>query len=356
MKKLTAGILTVMLGIVSANSADAAVASKGYVDAKVKTNADAIDGLTTTVNQHTNDIAGKVSQSAYDTKIGQLEDADADISDLVGTLPEGTTATTIVGYIDKKTEGIASQGAMTELSNQVSTLSGKVGTNTDAIATLNGDASTTGSVAKQIADSITALDLANTYASKTTVETAYQNAINTAEQNAKDYADGLGSNYATAAQGALAASALQQADITAGATNGTISVDGSDVAVTGLGSAAFTESTAYDAAGAASTAEAAAKKYTDDEIQALDSSIAAEANKVVTGVTVEDGKITATQKMALSAIATINPACSNPANYCVLTSNGTDFVWEVIERATDGSETLTTGGDSGRTAATTVAQ
>lgn len=37
MKKLTAGILTVMLGIVAANSADASIASKGYVDAQVKT-------------------------------------------------------------------------------------------------------------------------------------------------------------------------------------------------------------------------------------------------------------------------------------------------------------------------------
>ena len=36
-----------------------------------------------------------------------------------------------------------------------------------------------------------------------------------------------------------------------GSTNGTIAVDGTDVAVHGLGSAAYTASTAYDAAGAA---------------------------------------------------------------------------------------------------------
>ena len=51
--------------------------------------------------------------------------------------------------------------------------------------------------------------------------------------------------YATAAQGALADSALQSADITTGTANGTISVDGADVAVKGLGSAAYTDSTAY---------------------------------------------------------------------------------------------------------------
>ena len=53
------------------------------------------------------------------------------------------------------------------------------------------------------------------------------------------------SDYATSAQGALADSALQKADIATGSANGTISVDGSDVAVKGLGSAAFTETGAY---------------------------------------------------------------------------------------------------------------
>ena len=53
------------------------------------------------------------------------------------------------------------------------------------------------------------------------------------------------SDYATSAQGALADSALQKADIVTGSANGTISVDGDDVAVKGLGSAAFTETGAY---------------------------------------------------------------------------------------------------------------
>lgn len=51
--------------------------------------------------------------------------------------------------------------------------------------------------------------------------------------------------------------------VTEGTTNGTISVDGSDVSVHGLGSAAFTDTTAYDAAGDAAAAEAAAKAYAD---------------------------------------------------------------------------------------------
>lgn len=101
-------------------------------------------------------------------------------------------------------------------------------------------------------------------------------AANTAETNAKNYADGLASNYATAAQGAKADTALQSGDnvsdlvndagyitsisssdvttalgytpiesITTGSTNGTLNVDGTDVSVYGLGTAAYTSSTDY---------------------------------------------------------------------------------------------------------------
>ena len=51
--------------------------------------------------------------------------------------------------------------------------------------------------------------------------------------------------YATAAQGALADTALQKADITTGNANGTIAVEGTDIAVKGLGTAAYTATTAY---------------------------------------------------------------------------------------------------------------
>ena len=66
--------------------------------------------------------------------------------------------------------------------------------------------------------------------------------------------------YATAAQGALADSALQKADITSGATNGTIKVDGTEVAVKGLGSAAYTNSTAYATAAQGTLAANALQK------------------------------------------------------------------------------------------------
>ena len=115
-----------------------------------------------------------------------------------------------------------------------------------------------------------------------------------AEMAAKSYADSLGANYATAAQGAKADTALQSGDnvsdlvndagyitsisssdvttalgytpvesITTGSTNGTLNVDGTDVSVYGLGTAAYTSSTDYDAAGSATAAETAAKNYAD---------------------------------------------------------------------------------------------
>ena len=60
---------------------------------------------------------------------------------------------------------------------------------------------------------------------------------------------------------ALGATAVQS--VTEGTANGTIKVDGNSVSVHGLGSAAYTASTAYDASGSASTAETNAKNYAD---------------------------------------------------------------------------------------------
>ena len=54
-----------------------------------------------------------------------------------------------------------------------------------------------------------------------------------------------------------------------GTANGTVKFNGEDVAVKGLGSAAYTDSTAYDANGAAQTAEDNAKAYADGKDTAI---------------------------------------------------------------------------------------
>lgn len=78
------------------------------------------------------------------------------------------------------------------------------------------------------------------------------------------------SKLTTEVQNALTAAtnALQTSDIAEGATNGTISIKGTDVAVHGLGTAAYTNSTAYDATGSADAVYAAIIPLTNPEIDA----------------------------------------------------------------------------------------
>ena len=70
-------------------------------------------------------------------------------------------------------------------------------------------------------------------------------------------------DYATAAQGALANSALQKADITTGSKNGNISVDGTDVAVKGLGTAAYKAEGDFATAASVTTINNTISKYGD---------------------------------------------------------------------------------------------
>lgn len=113
-------------------------------------------------------------------------------------------------------------------------------------------------------------------------------ANSTADQKyAKDYADSLAKNYDAAGKAQELIEALDVTDtavtgqyvsavsevdgkvvvsredlptytLASGSANGTVAFNGADVAVTGLGSAAFTDSKAYDAAGSAATAKSEA--------------------------------------------------------------------------------------------------
>lgn len=155
------------------------------------------------------------------------------------------------------------------------------------------------------------VDLTN-YAEKTYVDAAKQEAISTAagdattkadaaEQNAKTYADGLiaGLDVEDSAQSGKYVSAVAEvdgkiqvtrADLPAAATlvegteNGTVKFNGTDVPVHGLGSAAYTEADAYDAAGTAAAA-----------VAALDKADSAEEGKYVSAVSQENGIITVTR-------------------------------------------------------------
>ena len=116
---------------------------------------------------------------------------------------------------------------------------------------------------------------------------------------------------------AKAVSAVQE--VKAGTANGTIAVDGADVAVTGLRSAAYTESTAYDAAGAADGVKTAlegtdadeatavtikgAKKYADAQAAAAKSGAEATAKGYVDALKLEDEAVA---KQLVSAVTQTN--------------------------------------------------
>ena len=113
---------------------------------------------------------------------------------------------------------------------------------------------------------------------------------------------------------AKAVSAVQS--VTVGSANGTISVDGEDVAVTGLKSAAYTESSAYDAAGTASGIKTAlegtdsddktavtikgAKAFATDAAATAKSEAIADAKGKIDALNVED---TAVAKKFVSAVS-----------------------------------------------------
>lgn len=139
---------------------------------------------------------------------------------------------------------------------------------TDAIATAKGeaatDAQTKADAAKDAAIAAAAADATiKADAAQAAAITEAGKKADKALEDAKAYSDGLAKNYATAAQGAKADSAVQAADVISGTANGTISVKGTNVAVKGLGSAAYQNSGAFDASGAAAGALTEAKAYAD---------------------------------------------------------------------------------------------
>lgn len=96
----------------------------------------------------------------------------------------------------------------------------------------------------------------------------------------------------------LADSAVQS--VAEGATNGTVAVDGTDVAVHGLGSAAFTDASAYDAAGAAAAVKTevigtASDTASDDTIKGAKAAASA-ANSKAQGAVDLIGEIPSTSE------------------------------------------------------------
>ena len=177
MKKLTAGIFSVLMGLVSVNAAEAAVASKGYVDTKVGENTSTIATLTQTVadNKTAAETAVSSEKSAREAADSALDTRVTTNTTDITNLKSGKAdkATTLAGYgIDNaytKTEADAllgtKQNAFELGDNLVWGTDGKL--TTSGIATndsfdalqkdvtmLKSDAATAGSVANSIAEAL----------------------------------------------------------------------------------------------------------------------------------------------------------------------------------------------------------
>lgn len=351
MKKLTAGILTVMLGIVAANSADASIASKGYVDAQVGAKVSTSD-FDTFKTDNTAAIAdakkagtdASAALDAYKTTASDTFATKTALSDGLATKQNTLKAGTNIEIKDDGTIGTVGIATTEGLNALETTVAG----HTTALDKLNGTAETDGSVAKSIADAISG------------------------EVKRADAA------YATAAQGALAATAVQPAAIAdmetktnAAATYATKTaledVDGkfanytttenmntalgakADKSTIGTVPEGKTVVKMIEEAQTSATYDDTALKGRVDTIEksaAYTSGINAEKvaqietnktgvaeNKAAVAAVTKDLADNYTKTADLGTLAKAAPgACAEPTKKCALVFDGTDYTWEVIER------------------------
>ena len=215
---------------------------------------------------------------------------------LVGVLPEGTTATNIVEYVNKKTEGIATSGALAELQAQVAE-------HESSLAVLEGDAETAGSVANvakaaavaEVAAVVAGADasfdtlkeIADWIANDTTGATSMANDIATLEELVGDLA--VATQIANAIDAALMVEGVEKyalaTDLTSLADRVKALEDAGHVTqaaiVAGVKEAKdYADSLAanYDAAGTAeakaNAALTSAKAYTDEKDTAMNARVA----------------------------------------------------------------------------------
>ena len=391
MKKLTAGIFTVLLGVVTAQSADAALTSKAYVDAQVgtkvstsefnefktgnttaisdakKAGTDAAAALETYKTENNAAVAKKADQTAMETALAgkqQKLNSTNFKKDGTGNVISGVTVDES-GNVTFATSNVATTEGLDNLKTTVDE-------HTTALGTLNGTAETTGSVANKIVTAISE--------EKTRADGAYdaKGAAGTAETNAKTYADGLAKNYATAEQGKTAddtAAAVNNATTGLATKASTTYVneelakkqntlkEGANITISEDGTIAATYE--YDdsaLAGRVTTLEGTG--VTKEKIDAIATNTAniakkqdalteAQLNAVNSGITVAGVTQIETNKTAVAAVtndlannytktadlsglakATIPATCTDPnaANGCALILKNGVYSWEVVER------------------------
>lgn len=321
MKKLTAGILTVMLGIVAANSADASIASKGYVDAQVGAKVSTTDFETFKgTNTAAIDAAKKAGTDASDALKAYQASNDAAVAKKADT--ENVTAelakkqnklvsTDNVVINDDNTitlKGIATDTGLADLQKTV-------GEHTTTLGTLTGDGD--GSIAKSIANAIsgevTRADAAYaTQAALTTVDGKFANYTTTADMNTKLEAKADKTTIGTVPEGKTVVKMIEEAKTSATYDDTALKGRVDAIEKTGI------------------TAEKVA------QIETNKTGVA--DNKAAVAAVTKDlaDNYTKTANLSELAKATIPATCTDPnaANGCALILKNGVYSWEVVERDT----------------------
>lgn len=333
MKKLTAGIFTVLLGVVAANSADAALTSQKYVDAKVKVNADAIADLTTTVGNKADastvtDLSEKVT--ANTEAITKKADQDAMTTALAGKQDKLVSTDNVIINADNTItlQGIATDSNLSDLQKTVEQHTTDIEKNTGAITTLNGADTVENSVAYKIKNALTK------YTTTTDMDAKLD----------------LKADKTTVAEDL----AKKQNKLTAGTNieikeDGTINSTYDDSALAGRVTTLEGTGVTKEKIDAIATNTANIEKkqdtLTEAQLEAVNSGI---TEAKVTTYDGYDAKITAAQNtadqgvtdaaaakaIADKAIPAPEPACTTLGAKCVLTVGTDGYAWESVERAT----------------------
>lgn len=352
MKKLTAGILTVMLGIVAANSADASIASKGYVDAQVKTS---VSNATfeTFKTENTANIAdakkagtdASNALNAYtatnDAAVAKKADTETVNAELAKKQNKLVSTDNVVINDDNTItlKGIATDTGLADLQKTV-------GEHTTTLGTLTGDGD--GSIAKSIANAIsgevtradaayataaqgakadtavqpaaiadmeTKANAAATYATQaalTTVDGKFANYTTTADMNTKLEAKADKTTIGTVPEGKTVVTMIEEAKTSATYDNTALkgrvdTIEKSDVMTSG------------------------ATKAKIDAIATNTTGVA--DNKAAVAAVTNDLADNYTKTADLGTLAKAAPGeCAEPTKKCALVFDGTNYTWEVIER------------------------
>ena len=357
MKKLTAGILTVMLGIVAANSADASIASRGYVDAQVGTKVstsdfEAFKGTNTTAIADAKQAGTDASNAlnAYKTEASNTFATQSALSEGLGTKQNTLTADdfvkdgtgNVVTGVTVGTDGkIKYTTASVTTSEDFGKLQTTVAGHTTQLSALtgDGDGSVAKSIAKAISDEVTRANAAYATAAQgakadtavqpdaiTDMETQTHASATYATKTEMNTVDSKFANYTTTTD--------MNTALDAKADKSTIgNVESGKTVVQMIADAK------QAASGDTTALQARVKTIEDSDVMASGAT-KAKIDAIETNTAGVAANKTAVEKVAadvasLGTLAKAAPGeCASSTKKCALVFDGTNYAWEVIERDT----------------------